>query len=68
MLFSAATISNEEVGIHFMTNLIESGVDVLQKDSLKQTPLFYASRDGKPKVAQFLIEQGISVSEIDIYG
>ena len=51
-----------------MTNLIESGVDVLQKDSLKQTPLFYASRDGKAKVAQFLVEQGLSVQDIDIYG
>ena len=51
-----------------MTMLIESGVDLFQKDNLKQTPLFYACRDGKPKLVQFLVEQGLPVSDLDTYG
>lgn len=48
--------------------LIQYGVDVTQKDNLKQSPLYYTARDGKIKLCQFLIEQGIQVNEIDIYG
>ena len=48
--------------------LCELGVDVTQIDSLKQSPLFYTSRDGKIKLSQFLIEQGSEVNQIDIYG
>ena len=66
--FSATAIQNEDLAIQFITILIESGVDLFQKDNLKQTPLFYACRDGKIKLAQFLIEQGLSVQDIDTYG
>jgi ankyrin repeat protein len=68
LLFAATAIQNEDTAIHFMTLLIESGVDLFQKDNLKQTPLFYAARDGKIKLVQFFVEQGIKVSEIDTYG
>jgi ankyrin repeat protein len=51
-----------------MQILLESGVDMFQKDNLKQTPLFYTCRDGKIKLAQFLIEQGLQVNDIDTYG
>ena len=51
LLFAATAIPNEDVAIQFMTILIESGVDVFQKDNLKQTPLFYTCRDGKIKLA-----------------
>lgn len=68
LLFAATAIPNEDLAIQFSTLLIESGVDLFQKDNLKQTPLFYASRDGKPKLVQFLVEQGLKVSEIDTYG
>jgi len=44
------------------------GVDLHQKDNLKQTPLYYACRDGKTKVIQFLVEQGIKVNDKDTYG
>lgn len=49
------------------TKLIRLGVDPNQKDALQQTPLYYASRDGKLKIIQFLIDQGLSVNEEDIY-
>ena len=44
------------------------GVDPQHRDSLKQTPLFYAARDGKLQIIQFLIDQGLSVNDIDVYG
>ena len=50
LLFAATAIQNEDTGIKFLTLLIESGVDLFQKDNLKQTPLFYAARDGKSKL------------------
>lgn len=50
LIFSASAIVDEDTSITMMTILIESGVDVHQKDALKQTPLYYAARDGKPKV------------------
>jgi hypothetical protein len=43
-------IADEEVAIQFMEILIESGVDLFFKDNLKQTPVFYAARDGKCKL------------------
>ena len=51
-----------------ITILIQLGVDFHQKDNLKQTPLFYAARDGKCKLIQFLIEQGLKTNDVDIYG
>lgn len=68
LLFAATAIPSEAMAIQFMTNLIESGVDLHQRDNLKQTPLFYACRDGKIKLVQFLIDQGLKVHEIDTYG
>ena len=68
LLFSATAIQNEDVAIQFMQILLESGVDMFQKDNLKQTPLFYTCRDGKIKLAQLLVEQGLQVNDIDTYG
>lgn len=56
LIFSAIAIPDEEQTIKMITILIQLGVDFHQKDNLKQTPLFYAARDGKCKVIQFLIE------------
>ena len=68
LLFSACSVSDEEAAIRMLTHLLEQGVDPLQKDTLKQTPLFYAAKDGKTKVLQFLVDQGIDVNIIDVYG
>ena len=56
LIFSAAAIADEEQSIKMITILIQLGVDFHQKDNLKQTPLFYAARDGKVKLIQFLVE------------
>lgn len=52
-----------------MANVLEGmGVDIFQKDNLKQTPLYYAAREGKLKVIQHFIEKGVKVNSIDCYG
>ena len=55
-MFAAVLIHDEEASIKMMTELIENGVEPHHRDSLKQTPMFYAARDGKLKVIQFLID------------
>lgn len=47
---------------------MENGVDILIKDRLKQTPMYYAARDGKIEVIKFLMCQGVNIDNIDIYG
>ena len=37
--------------------LVEMGIDPVKEDSLKQTPLFYAAREGNAKVIEFLCSQ-----------
>jgi ankyrin repeat protein len=56
LLFSSVLGPNEDKTIQIMTYLIEKGVDPLEKDNLKQTPLFYAAREGRSKVVQFLVD------------
>ncbi len=50
------------------TLLIQMGVEPEKKDLLKQTPLYYASRDGKLLLIKFLIDQGLNVNDFDTYG
>ena len=56
LIFAATFIKNEDLAIKVMTELIKQGVDVMQPDSLKQTPLYYSAREGKAKVTKFLID------------
>ena len=49
--------------------LIELGVEPTKEDSLKQTPLFYASREGNTEAIDYLCNQcGDSVNRQDKYG
>ena len=49
--------------------LVELGMDPIKEDSLKQTPLFYASREGNSQVIDFFCNQcGDSVNRQDKYG
>lgn len=50
LIFNAVMIQDEESAIRMIHILIQLGVDLYQKDNLKQTPLYYAARDGKLKV------------------
>jgi ankyrin repeat protein len=68
LLFTAAQIRDEDIAIEMCTQLIKQGVDPLQKDSLKQTPLYYCAREGNLKLAKFFIDQGLFVTDVDTYG
>lgn len=59
LIFSAICAPDEDQAIAMIKLLVERGIDILQKDTLNQTPLYYAARDGKLKLIQLLIEQGI---------
>lgn len=43
------------------------GVEATFKDKISQTALYYAARDGKPKTADFLIQNGCEVNDPDLY-
>ena len=47
---------------------IALGVDVQCVDSLQQTPLFYAAREGNVAVARLLISLGMTVNFVDNSG
>ena len=49
--------------------LIELGVDSKKEDTLKQTPLFYACRQGNAAAIEYFItEGGDNVNRQDMYG
>jgi ankyrin repeat protein len=48
--------------------LKDMGVSPSQPDTLNQTPLYYASREGKSQLIDFLVENGCNVNHIDVYG
>ena len=68
LCFSAAQIPDEEKSINMTRVMLQLGVDIHQKDNLKQTPLYYSARDGKIKLIQFHLAQGLMVNEVDTYG
>ena len=45
--------------------LVNQGVDPLIMDSLNQTVLFYACRDGKPQLVHYFLELGCDANHID---
>ena len=45
-MFAASVISDKEVAFKMIKVLIDLGISPLKEDSLKQTPLFYAAREG----------------------
>lgn len=51
--------------IEFLTSL---GVDSTANDSLNQTPLFYASRDGRALLVEYFLKQGCLPNHIDTNG
>jgi len=49
--------------------LVEMGVDPLKEDALKQTPIFYAAREGNEAVINYLISRGVEdLNKQDKYG
>ena len=48
--------------------LVEAGGNLQFKDANEQTIIFYACRDGKVGLVEYLISQGCKLDEEDLYG
>lgn len=48
--------------------LLEAGVNLNQNDGLFQTPLYYAAKEGKTRLIEFLVKAGYNINHIDTYG
>lgn len=48
--------------------LISQGVDPIANDTLNQTPLFYASREGKLALVDLFLKNGCQPNHLDTYG
>lgn len=68
LIFTACQAQDEAKVIEMVKVLAWHGVDMFEKDQLKQTPLFYAAKSGHTKVIQMMIENGLQINEIDTYG
>jgi len=66
-MFFATIIPNHDVAFKMCQVLIEMGVNPLKEDYLKQSPLFYASREGNIPVMKMLIDKGEDVNRRDKY-
>ena len=50
-----------------ITALVEAGANPTFKDANEQTVLFYVCRDGKLRVAQYLLAHGCVLDQADLY-
>lgn len=50
-----------------MNEFIKLGANPNHKDSIGQTPLFYAARQGHLEVCKLLVENGCKINHKDIY-
>lgn len=66
--YIAAVIPEEDEALRMLRLLTEHGVNLNFKDQMKQTILFYVSRDGKHRVLQYLHDQGLDINDSDLYG
>lgn len=68
-MFSTALIKNDDLAVRMAKVLREMGVRTDQPDNLNQTALYYASREGKLHLIDFLVGEGnCKVNQVDTYG
>jgi ankyrin repeat protein len=67
-LFSAALVPDDSHSLQMARALKDMGVNPTQPDTLNQTTMYYASREGKNQLIDFLVENGCNVNHIDTYG
>ena len=56
-IFHACIFPDKDHAFKMLKVLIELGMDPIKEDSLKQTPIFYASREGNSQAIDFLVNQ-----------
>lgn len=68
-MFSCALIRTDDQAVRTAKVLKDLGVKPDQPDNLNQTALYYASREGKLQLIDFLVnEGGCNVNHVDTYG
>ena len=69
LLFQACVIRDPSQAFRMVQMLSAHGVDAKKEDTLKQTPLFYAARQGNQDIVTFLCKEGgDQVNRQDKYG
>lgn len=64
-IFYSTLIKEEATCVRMVEYLINNGVDAASVDSLNQTALYYACREGKLNLIEVLVKQGCSVHHTD---
>lgn len=69
LAFSACIVPDKDIAFEMLRVLVEEfGVDPLKEDTLKQTPMFYAAREGNSKIISLLVARGDVLNRADKYG
>ena len=56
LAFSACIVPDKDTAFIMLKALVKDfGFDPMKEDTLKQTPLFYAAREGKANIISFLM-------------
>lgn len=67
-VFPAVLLKSEDDALKVIEHLKNKGVSLTATDTLEQTALFYAARDGKERIVDLLLENGCNPNHRDIYG
>ena len=68
VIFKCLAITDEEAMLKLIQIFIDRGVPANYTDTLGQTALYYASRDGRNEVVKLLLEHGCNPNHLDTYG
>jgi len=66
--FEIAQISNQDIAIEMLKLMRSKDADLGFKDKLRQNIIFYIARDGKVKLLEYLVSEGVGVAEVDTHG
>ena len=58
LIFTACVIRDPELSLKMIRMLVSLGLEPTKEDTLKQSPLFYASREGLTNVIDYLLTEG----------
>lgn len=56
-IFSACIVQDHNLAFRMIKALVDLGIDPTKEDSLKQTPLFYACREGNNEAITYLVSE-----------
>ena len=67
-IFYCSLIKEEALCLKMANFFVSLGVSCPHKDTLKQTTLYYAAREGQVKLLDLLVTNGCNINEKDQYG